>query len=228
MGRRPSFSVPPTSFVVRQTRDVQGLPTLGPPSMHGLGGRRWILARPGLMPGRRCPDRGLPGDPHQRAPKDRASYPDHSLRASPVKGPANQGPQSSSLQLDLVVVQRIAPVAGVAVAGAPAVAHLGVEVDRLGEAIETREEGGHVAPEVDEDLVLLIGTSLVADEDGREPGVGVAHGAVGEKALLAEGPEQPVAVVRLLFRWDVDEETPAFCVNALAVPLGATSRRSGR
>jgi glutathione S-transferase len=169
--------------------------------MHGLGGRRWILARPGLMPGGRCPHRRLPGDPHQRAPKDRASYPDYSLRASPVKGPGNQGRQSSSLQLDLVVVQRIAQLALVAVAG---------------------------APEVDEDLVLLIETSLVADEDGREPGVGVAHDAVGEIAPLAEGPEQPVEVVRLLFRWDVDEETPAFCVSALAVPLSATAERQER
>ena len=103
--------------------------------------------------------------------------------------------RGTSSEVDLVVVQGVAPVAVVAEAFPAGGGDGGVRVQGFAETLEAGEVGGNGGVEVDQDLVM-VGPGGRADEDGGQFRVDLADASMGEEAVVVEGPQQAVEVFR--------------------------------
>lgn len=113
-----------------------------------------------------------------------------------------------------VMLQRVAAVAVIAEALAPGEAGGGVVVDGLAETLEAAEELRDLAREVDQDLILGVGRTVAADEDGCQLRVGLTNPTVGQEAVLAEGPEQTIQMLGLPWVGTVDQRACAVRADA--------------
>jgi hypothetical protein len=102
-----------------------------------------------------------------------------------------------TLERYLVMMQLVTPVAIVTEALTTCSTNDGVQVDGFAKPLEPAEELGNLQVQIDEHLIFFRRGSAVANEDGRELRVGPPDPSVGQEALLAEGPEQTVDVLRL-------------------------------